>query len=643
MAVREQESAFQRLLASGDQRVRDDFVRNAAFLARSDHYAGLRLWWKESRECSIVVHGFLRAVKHIAIALRKANCTLGFFVPYAAAHEQPKRYAVLGNVSEWPPPSRVMGDENSMRTPSGHSNLPPVSSDYGRIRHAGKRFTVMRPEQSPEGHGQVRVHERLPRLSKLCLSWNPSPWKVSRRRYCSYACGFGEDGKKGVVFQTPQQASRYRQEASGPHRVYVLRLSPFECIRGATHPDSIPIWRLASHFKTIARIVWRTSAIPVEISCPTYVIDRVRTRITGAQFRFPAMAGNAAALTAALLALLGELYKRGVRIWLDHGLSHLFRYLLSVAQLTYLLRRKDRRFRYLEPAHNDDVINCGAICTPLEWSLECAREKGELKKDQDKVLFNGVNTGGDRLVVSVSRLQNPPGQNCGLSFTQLMERSTSLPVSLTLDRSAGSCFSAAGLRLQCLAPNRRWRVAFNGLLSLASPELEVPVKFGFIWSTVSHTLEMPYELAPTHLAESLAKMSTFSMLQDAPQALAEEYQFFVDFTKLVSEMDTYDQAGMMCGELTVEGNTRELCLWGYKIRSRGNAPQASYEEHHQLGFLENGDMYHYVCSTNYGGENGVSYGSFYAPASMMRIDRVQPCRDGRSLAHRAQQAEYKKR
>nr|XP_037284929.1 putative phosphoenolpyruvate synthase [Rhipicephalus microplus] len=322
------------------------------------------------------------------------------------------------------------------------------------------------------------------------------------------------------------------------------------------------------------------------------------------------MAGNAAALTATLLALLGELYKRGVRIWLDHGLSHLFRYLLSVAQLTYLLRRKDRRFRYLAPAHNDDVIDCGAICTPLEWSLECAREKGELKKGQDKVLFNGVNTGGDRLVVSVSRLQNHLAELWIILYTA-DGALYSLPVSLTLDRSAGSCFSAAGLRLQCLAPNRRWRVAFNGLLrkhrrigSLASPELEVPVKFGFIWSTVSHTLEMPYELAPTHLAESLAKMSTFSMLQDA--------------TRLVSEMDTYDQAGMMCGELTVEGNTRELCLWGYKIRSRGNAPQASYEEQHQLGFLENGDMYHYVCSTNYGGENGVSYGSFYAPASMMR-------------------------
>ncbi|KAL1420213.1 hypothetical protein MTO96_024555 [Rhipicephalus appendiculatus] len=286
------------------------------------------------------------------------------------------------------------------------------------------------------------------------------------------------------------------------------------------------------------------------------------------------MAGTAAALTAALLALLGQFYKRGVGIWLDHGLSYLFRYLLSVAQLTY-------------PA---------------------AKKRSALP-GQDKVLFYGVNPGGDRLVVNVSRRPNHLAE-LWIALYTADGALYSLPDSLTLDRSAGSCFSAAGLRLQCLAPNRRWRVAFNGLLrkhrrtgSLASQETEVHVKFGFIWSTVSHTLEMPSELAPTLLADSLAKMSTFSMLRDA--------------NRLVSEMDTYDQAGTMFGELTVEGETREVSLWGYKIRSQGSAPRGTYEEHHHMGFLENGDMYHYVHSTGYGGENGVSYGSIYAPASMM--------------------------
>ncbi|XP_070388468.1 rifampicin phosphotransferase-like [Dermacentor albipictus] len=322
------------------------------------------------------------------------------------------------------------------------------------------------------------------------------------------------------------------------------------------------------------------------------------------------MAGTAAALTAALLALFGELYRRGIKIWLDHGFIYLFRYQLAVVQLTYLLRRKGRRFRYLESEHNDDVVSSGAISAPLEWTQECPRKKEELDKGQDKVLFYGVNTAGDRLVVNVSRLRNHLAEFWVALYTPDGAQ-YSLPASLTLDRSAGSCFSAAGVRLQCLAPNRRWRVAFNGLLrkqrqtgSLGSQEMEVHVKFGFIWSTVSHTLEMPAELAPTLLAESLAKMPLIAMLRDV--------------SRLVSEMDSHDQAGMMSGEVTVDGETREVTLWGYKIRSQGSLPRGTYEEHHHLGYLENGDMYHLVRSTNYGGENGVSYGSIYAPTSMMR-------------------------
>lgn len=322
------------------------------------------------------------------------------------------------------------------------------------------------------------------------------------------------------------------------------------------------------------------------------------------------MAGTAAALTAALLALFDQFYRRGVRIWFDHGLSHLFRYLLAVVQLTYLLRRKDRRFRYLETEHNDDVVNNGAICAPLEWSHECPLKREQLAKGQDVVLFYGVNTGGDRLVVNVSRLRNHLAQ-LWIALYTADGAQYSLPVSLTLDRSEGSSFSAAGLRLQCLAPNRRWRVAFNGLLrkhnrngTLTSQETEVHVKFGFIWSAVSHTLEMPAELAPTLLAERLAEMSTFSMLCDA--------------SRLVSELDMYDQAGMMSGELAVQGQTREVFLWGYKMRNQGSSPHGTYEEHHHFGFLENGDMYHLLRTTKYGGQNGVSYGSIYAPVSVIR-------------------------
>ncbi|KAL3179024.1 hypothetical protein MRX96_038274 [Rhipicephalus microplus] len=145
-------------------------------------------------------------------------------------------------------------------------------------------------------------------------------------------------------------------------------------------------------------------------------------------------AAVAAALTAALWALLSHLYRRALAIWMDHGLSFLLRYLVALVRLTYLLRRKALRFVYF-------------------GTRECL----------DEVLFCGVNTEGDRLIVSVSRLRDHVAELWLVLYTRDGKK-YSLPTEVTLDRSAGSCYSAAGVRLQCLAANRRWRVAFNGLL-----------------------------------------------------------------------------------------------------------------------------------------------------------------------------------
>ncbi|XP_037509994.2 putative phosphoenolpyruvate synthase [Rhipicephalus sanguineus] len=83
-------------------------------------------------------------------------------------------------------------------------------------------------------------------------------------------------------------------------------------------------------------------------------------------------------------------------------------------------------------------------------------------------------------------------------------------------------------------------------------------------------------------------------------------------------MDSYDQAGMLSGEIIVDGQQRELFLWGHKIRNQGRMRDGTYKEDHHVGFLENGDVYHLVHTSAYGGKKGVYYGSVYAPASVMR-------------------------
>ncbi|XP_077511422.1 rifampicin phosphotransferase-like isoform X1 [Amblyomma americanum] len=318
----------------------------------------------------------------------------------------------------------------------------------------------------------------------------------------------------------------------------------------------------------------------------------------------------AGALVAALWTVLSETYNQGIGIWLENGLGHLLRYLVAVARLTYLLRKRHRHFEYLQPLSHDDIVNIGAVCAPAEWERECPCQKEHLKKMEDRVLFCGMNTDGERVIASVRRFSNHVAE-LWLALCTSDGALYTLPCSFTLDRSAGSSFSAAGLRLQCLAPNRRWRIAYNGLLRKHSEaggsttqESDVHVKVGLIWSTVSHTLEMPTELCPSHLASNMAKLPLVKMLRN--------------INKLVDDLDGHDQAGMMAGELTVGGQTKETCLWGYKVRTQGRIADDPQKQEHHFGYLEDGDMYHLVYSSNYGGQNGISYGSVYSPSSIMQ-------------------------
>lgn len=315
-------------------------------------------------------------------------------------------------------------------------------------------------------------------------------------------------------------------------------------------------------------------------------------------------------MAAALWAVLAQLYSRAFGLWFDKGSSHLLRYLLAVARITYLARRKGPRFEYLQPDSYDDAVSSGAVCTQDEWDRECPRASDNLEKAEDRVLFQGVNSAGERLVLSVSRMKNHVAELWLALWTRDGSRYT-LPAAFTLDRSHGSGFMAAGLRLQCLAPNRRWRIAFNGLLrkdsgtaSVGTKETDVHVKFGFIWSAVSHTLEQPAQLGCAFLAERFAPMATVDMLES--------------IDRLFAEMDTFDQAGMMTGEVTTGGETREVCLWGFKVRSRGCVLQRCCQEDHFFGYLEEGNFYHLVHANSYGSRNGVLYGSMYSPSSVMR-------------------------
>uniref|UniRef100_V5GLR5 Putative integral to membrane n=2 Tax=Ixodes ricinus TaxID=34613 RepID=V5GLR5_IXORI len=319
------------------------------------------------------------------------------------------------------------------------------------------------------------------------------------------------------------------------------------------------------------------------------------------------------AVIATVWAILAQLYSNGCDLLFNAGAGYLFRYLVAVGSLSYSLARRGRRFLPVDPSEGDDPVHINAVCSPLEWQMERPRPSSELSQAQDRLFFYGCNAAGQRMVVCFSRFKNQVAE-LWLCLYAADGCTYTLPCTFTLDRSDGNTFTALGLRLECLAANRRWRLAFNGTLRKCIPgdsggadTTEAHVKFGFIWSTVSHTLEQPVELSCALLAESFAKLPT-------PQMLAEIDSFLL-------ETDSYDQGGMMSGEVTIEGTSAEWNLWGSKVRTRGAVVEDTRVEDHHFGFLENGNIYHVVHTDKYGGAEGLYYGSLYAPElRMLPID-----------------------
>lgn len=283
----------------------------------------------------------------------------------------------------------------------------------------------------------------------------------------------------------------------------------------------------------------------------------------------------AAALTAAFDVLL-QLYVNGFSLLVNEGLSYLLRYLLAVGWLSYLTVERGRIFESRETPREDEVSGNNPF-TVNAWTHELPRPVAEAGKE-DSIFFYGANGRGEKLAIYVSKLRNNVTEVWLCLYTTDGGVYT-LPSTFTVDISDEAQFSGSGVHLECLAPNRRWRLAFNGLLKSAvksaanSPATsESHVKFRFVWCAVSETLEHPVEVSCPLLAETLAQLPVGRMMSDI--------KLFLDLTS------SYDQPGMMVGEIIIKGVKRKTLLTGSKFRMRGGVFKELGVEDHYFGVLE---------------------------------------------------------
>ncbi|XP_078066727.1 rifampicin phosphotransferase-like isoform X2 [Mustelus asterias] len=126
-------------------------------------------------------------------------------------------------------------------------------------------------------------------------------------------------------------------------------------------------------------------------------------------------------------------------------------------------------------------------------------------------------------------------------------------------------WSAGGLKLECLEPHQRWRIAFNGLLrrgpyrdkwSEEEGEL-LHVKFTFIWTAFTTVFDFDTDIHPSAIAQAIAKEKwTKKLLENLKEYNQQQMHF--------------EQWGQYVGEIEIEGHERtELLLRGVRDHSYG--------------------------------------------------------------------------
>ncbi|XP_078400715.1 rifampicin phosphotransferase-like [Cetorhinus maximus] len=126
-------------------------------------------------------------------------------------------------------------------------------------------------------------------------------------------------------------------------------------------------------------------------------------------------------------------------------------------------------------------------------------------------------------------------------------------------------WSGDGLKLACLEPQRRWRIAFSGLLrrgpyrdKWTEEEGELlHVKFTFIWTAFSAVFDFDTDIHPSAIAQSIAREKWSK-------------KFFETMKEYNQQQTHYEQWGQYVGEIEIEGYERtELLLRGVRDHSYG--------------------------------------------------------------------------
>ncbi|XP_071036797.1 rifampicin phosphotransferase isoform X4 [Parasteatoda tepidariorum] len=248
-----------------------------------------------------------------------------------------------------------------------------------------------------------------------------------------------------------------------------------------------------------------------------------------------------------------------------------------------------RRFDLYQPNAIGDPEKVGFLVPQVEAELESPQSETHLQESADELLFYGINSKAECVLVRITRGCNQEAE--AWIYLKLADGTTyHLAEHVNYQQPfEGKClvFSCGNLQMHYLSPMRRWRIQYCGSLMRKSENKEAHdgktfVKFVFLWNASSDVYDPTLDTNPTGFTSAIAKSEWDSLFQPPVQKVAESMNF-------------YCQVGNIRGTVSInEDPDYEMHLFGERMRSLGNSSHISgCNFENLLGYVpENGYGFH---------------------------------------------------
>ncbi|KAG8194954.1 hypothetical protein JTE90_021415 [Oedothorax gibbosus] len=252
------------------------------------------------------------------------------------------------------------------------------------------------------------------------------------------------------------------------------------------------------------------------------------------------------------------------------------KWLISYVYIELFRRRTKRRFDLYDVMAEHDPYKVNFLTPPVEVALESPLPEEQMANTADEVFFHGTNSKSESLTVRLAR--GPDHESEAFVRLRMSDgRTYELREARGLQQSNcdSRVFSCGDLQLQHISPMRRWRIFFNGVMRDVTdiskfPKKMVRVKFVFQWCSSSDAFDFASDINSRDLATAFAKTEWDERLPPLEQ--------------LQSAMNCYTQAGIMHGNVTIDGSEDEynIYLFGERTRFLGNTTLTAGMEFFQI-------------------------------------------------------------